>query len=80
MVHCYHGISRSAAVALGLLYLATGSEQKAIKQIMKQNSKVNPHKDILKYFDELVGSNFSDMDKAITAEAADEKTLAALCG
>jgi len=64
-VHCYNGISRSAAIALGLLYLVHGNETQAIRELMKINHKVNPHRGILKFYDEILGSHLATSEHLI---------------
>ena len=58
-IHCWRGISRSTAIALGYLYLIHKDEQKAVDELKKIQPEAAPHPGIVKYFDELLGSHLS---------------------
>ena len=56
-IHCWGGISRSTGVALGLLYLETGSEKEAGRLLADIRPQAGPHQKIVGWFDELLGSD-----------------------
>ena len=58
-LHCWQGISRSTAFALGYLYLITGSEESAIMTLRDIRPEAHPHSGIVKMFDEELGCNLS---------------------
>ena len=60
-VHCWHGQSRSTAVALGLLYMITGSEEEAgqILARVRRDPLPVPLQRIVRYFDELLGCSLT---------------------
>ncbi len=58
-VHCWRGVSRSTAIALGILYLIHGDEQKAIDELKRIRPEAGPHPGLVKYFDTLLGCDLS---------------------
>lgn len=56
-VHCWRGIARSTATAFGLLYLIHGDEIKAYENLKKIRPEARPHRQMVKWFDEILGSN-----------------------
>lgn len=58
-IHCWQGISRSTAFALGLLYLITGSEAEAARRLITIRPEAGPHPKIVRFFDRELGSNLS---------------------
>jgi predicted protein tyrosine phosphatase len=64
-VHCWGGISRSSAVALGLLYLELGDEAAAARHLVAQRPQAGPHPLILRFFDELLGSHLAEAGETI---------------
>ena len=58
-IHCWAGVSRSTAFALGYLYLITGSEEKAMMILMNIRPQARPHQGIVKMFDEELGCNLT---------------------
>jgi predicted protein tyrosine phosphatase len=60
-IHCWQGVSRSTAVALGVLYLMTGSEKEAGEILRRIRPEAWPHQKIVRYFDELLGCNLADV-------------------
>ena len=56
-VHCWRGISRSTAVALGLIYSILKDEERATKALMKIRPQSMPHTGIVRMFDKVLGSN-----------------------
>lgn len=60
VVHCWQGVSRSTAIALGLLYLETGSEEKAADLLQQIRPQAGPHRKIVAWFDEELGSNLAE--------------------
>lgn len=72
IIHCWHGLSRSPAVALGLLYLINNSELKAKKLLRDVRPSARPHMLIVKYFDELIKTNLLTTAKVIRDEALND--------
>jgi predicted protein tyrosine phosphatase len=60
VVHCWGGISRSTAVALGLLYLETGSEDEAARLLRAMRPQAGPHRLIARHFDAELGSRLEE--------------------
>jgi predicted protein tyrosine phosphatase len=58
-IHCWRGISRSTAIALGYLYLIHGNEQTAIDEIKRTRPEAAPHPQMVRYFDQIVGSDLA---------------------
>ena len=67
-LHCWSGVSRSAAVALGLLFVMTGSEQEAKAALHKARPQALPLKLIVKLFDAELGSNLAAVNELVWAE------------
>ncbi len=57
-IHCWQGHSRSTAVALGVLYMLLGSEERAASYLVqvRPEPKPSPNRAILAHFDQLLGS------------------------
>ncbi len=64
-LHCWRGSSRSPAVALGILYLITGSERKAGEILRRIRPDSAPHQGIVRYFDAELGSNLTAVSEGI---------------
>jgi predicted protein tyrosine phosphatase len=71
-VHCWGGISRSPAVALGLLYLETGSEEAAIRELRRIRPAAGPNRSIARYFDAALGSKLEEASQRIRDERMTE--------
>ena len=56
-VHCWRGISRSTAVALGVIYMVVKDEERATKLLMKLRPQAMPHTGLVRMFDSALGSN-----------------------
>jgi predicted protein tyrosine phosphatase len=67
-LHCWGGVSRSPAMALGVLYLLTGSEDEAGQLLRRLRPDAAPHRMIVEYFDELLGCRLAAVSDAIRAE------------
>lgn len=67
-VHCWQGLSRSPAVALGLLYLIHGDEEAAARELLRIRPEARPLRSIVGYFDELLGSRLQAVNERITSE------------
>jgi len=67
-IHCWQGISRSPAVALGILYLITLSEREAGKVLLEIRPQALPHQKLVKLFDEELGCNLSAVSNAVRNE------------
>lgn len=59
-IHCWRGVSRSAAVALGILYMLYGSETEAVEHLQKIRPSAAPLPRILRFWDEISGSNLEE--------------------
>ena len=70
-IHCWQGISRSTAIALGILYLITGSETETKNRLCRMRPDAFPHQQIVKWFDEELGSNLYDVNRVIRQERLD---------
>ena len=68
-VHCWQGISRSPAVALGLLYLLTGSENEAAWHLKRVRPDARPHRRLVKLFDEQLGCRLAAVNEKLRGEA-----------
>jgi predicted protein tyrosine phosphatase len=63
-VHCWAGVSRSTAMAFGLMYVEYGDEIKALDQLFLVRPFAMPNKLILQYFDELLGCKLQETWKS----------------
>ncbi|NBB90316.1 MAG: hypothetical protein GVY23_03805 [Spirochaetes bacterium] len=68
-IHCWRGISRSTAIALGYLYMITGSEGEAASTLMDIRPEARPHQGIVRWFDEELGSNLTAVNDELRAES-----------
>jgi predicted protein tyrosine phosphatase len=64
-IHCWQGISRSSAYALGLLYLITGSEDLSLMILRNIRPDAHPNSLIIKLFDEELRSNLSRVNNIL---------------
>jgi predicted protein tyrosine phosphatase/anti-anti-sigma regulatory factor len=69
IVHCWHGHSRSPAVALGLLYLMFHDENKAKSELHRIRPAARPHMLMVKFFDTILGSDLLPKAREIRSEA-----------
>ena len=67
-IHCWQGVSRSTAFALGYLYMLTGSERESADLLMTHRPQAGPHQKIVAWFDELLGSNLVAENERIRRE------------
>lgn len=67
-IHCWQGVSRSTAFALGLLYLLEGSEEVAARILMEHRPQAGPHRRIVSWFDAELGSHLIEVADTIRAE------------
>lgn len=58
-IHCWRGLSRSTAMALGYLYLIHGDEQIAVKELKRVRPEAAPHPRLVLYFDQVLGCDLS---------------------
>jgi predicted protein tyrosine phosphatase len=56
-VHGWRGMNRSAAIALGLLYLVHGDEETALAKLLEIRPQARPLNRIVEFWDEVLGSN-----------------------
>ena len=70
LIHCHAGISRSTAVAIGLLVMQGIAPEMAFKLIHDQRPRMWPNELILKHFDEALhlGNALVDADKKWKSE------------
>jgi len=71
-IHCWRGISRSTAIALGYLYLIHGDEQKAADELEKIRPEAGPHPGLVKYFDELLGCDLTRVNNVLIEKRNEE--------
>lgn len=71
-VHCWGGLSRSPAVALGLLYLIHGDEEEAGRELRRIRPIARPLQLVVGLFDEVLGSHLSEVNDRIRAERIEE--------
>lgn len=64
-IHCWQGISRSTAVAFGILQYFCKDEIISSKELVKIRRNAMPLKILVEYFDTLLGSNLADFSKTI---------------
>jgi predicted protein tyrosine phosphatase len=67
-VHCWHGFSRSAALALGILFLLRGSEEEAARELMRIRRFAKPHPGLVAQFDAILGSRLADASASMNDE------------
>jgi predicted protein tyrosine phosphatase len=67
-LHCWQGVSRSTAIAIGFLYLITGSEEEAARILVRTRPQARPHQAIVRWFDEELGSNLTAVNDRIRAQ------------
>jgi predicted protein tyrosine phosphatase len=68
-IHCGQGISRSPAVALGLLYLMTGSEDEAAWHLKQIRPGARPHQKLVRFFDDQLGCRLAVVNARLRGEA-----------
>ncbi len=64
-LHCWHGQSRSPAIALGLLYLMTGSAAESAALLKEARPGARPHRRIVRLFDDVLGSNLTRVNEKL---------------
>jgi predicted protein tyrosine phosphatase len=64
-IHCHSGVARSTATALIVIYMLCGSEEMAARMLMKLRPQAIPHRSMVRYFDELAGTDLSKYRKVI---------------
>ncbi len=64
-IHCWQGISRSTAVALGILYSLYRDEERASDLLVATRRQAMPNKRLVQYFDRIFGSDLADYRKTI---------------
>ena len=64
-IHCWRGVSRSTAIALGYLYLIHGDEQLAVDELKRIRPEAGPHPRMVRYFDQVLGSDLSSKNDQI---------------
>jgi len=71
-VHCWQGLSRSPAVALGLLYLVRGDEAAAAAELRRIRPEARPLQRVVALFDQVLGSRLSEVNEGIRAARIEE--------
>jgi len=64
-IHCWRGISRSTAVAFGILFYFLRDEQKAARRLVEIRRIAMPLKRIVRFYDEIFGSNLARFGNTI---------------
>ena len=64
-IHCWRGVSRSTAIALGYLYLIHGDEQLSVDELKRIRPEAGPHPRMVRYFDQVLGSDLSSKNDQI---------------
>lgn len=67
-IHCWQGVSRSTAFALGFLYMQTGSEEQAKTLLQRIRPDAGPHQRIVRWFDEELGCNLAAVNARLREE------------
>ena len=70
-IHCWQGVSRSTAVALGYLYMLTGSETEAKRILQEIRPEAGPHQKLIRWFDEELGTSLSEIAADMRQERLD---------
>ncbi len=70
-IHCWQGISRSPAIALGILHLMTQSEKKVAETLRRLKPDVRPHQGLVKFFDEELSCSLSPFNDEIHRQTLD---------
>lgn len=63
IVSCWAGVSRSPAVALGLLFMIHGREDLAIDKLLEVRPHARPHPQIVRFWDKLLGSRLAESNE-----------------
>lgn len=71
-VHCWQGLSRSPAAALGLLYLVRGDEEEAAAELRRIRPEARPLQRLVSLFDEVLGSRLAEVNEGIRAARIEE--------
>jgi predicted protein tyrosine phosphatase len=71
-IHCWAGISRSTAVALGLLFLLHGDEGLAAAELRRMRPQALPNLRLVGLFDRELGSRLEAEARRIHSAAAEE--------
>ena len=71
-VHCWRGVSRSAAIATGIVYLILGDEKQTLEYLRQIRPQVMPLPRILRFWDEVLGSELSAHSDALRKDALEE--------
>ena len=71
-MHCWAGVSRSTAFALGYLYMITGSEEEAMMILRNVRPQARPHQGIVKMFDDELGCNLTLVNDYLRREQVEK--------
>jgi predicted protein tyrosine phosphatase len=64
-IHCWRGVSRSSAVALGILYMIYEDEQRAVDELKRIRPEAGPHPGLVSYFDAVLGCNLTSKNNQL---------------
>jgi predicted protein tyrosine phosphatase len=70
-LHCWQGVSRSPAFALGILYMLTGSESRAREELARIRPDAGPHQGIVRMFDAELGCRLVQENERLRKERLD---------
>ena len=70
-LHCWQGVSRSPAFALGILYMITGSESAAREELARIRPEAGPHQRIVGLFDSELGCRLAVENERLRKERFD---------
>lgn len=74
-VHCWQGLSRSPAVALGLLFLIHGDEDEAGRELRRIRPEARPHQNLVRHFDADLDSSLQIVNDRIREERIAEMKI-----
>ena len=66
-IHCWRGISRSSAIAAGIIYMVLNDEARTVNYLRSIRPKALPLPRIIRFWDEVLGSDLSRHTDAIRA-------------
>ena len=74
-IHCWAGVSRSTACALGLLYILRGDEARAADELRRIRPQAMPNLRFVRAFDQVLGSRLLEQAAKIHASRREELEL-----
>ena len=64
-IHCWRGVSRSTAIALGVLYMMYHDEQKAVDELKRIRPEAGPHPGLVAHFDAVLGCDLTSKNNQL---------------